>query len=163
MLNKLSRFIERHLQPAGGVSPTLSGHQKQLAVAALLVEVAMADHQFSEAELQNIGAILKRKFTLSPDELDELISLAKHETNHATSLHQFTQLINQYCNQEEKFNLMKAMWEMAYADGDLDKYEDYIIRKIADLIYVPHTEFIRAKSLVKANLATAPDTTNTNN
>jgi uncharacterized tellurite resistance protein B-like protein len=58
---------------------------------------------------------------------------------------------------------MKAMWEMAYADGDLDKYEDYIIRKIADLIYVPHTEFIRAKSLVKANLATASDTTNTNN
>lgn len=152
MLSKLSRFIERHLQPAGGASPVLSDHQKQLAIAALLVEVAMADHQFSEVEVQNIGTILKRKFTLSPEELDELISLAKHETNHATSLHQFTQLINQYCNQEEKFNLMKAMWEMAYADGDLNKYEDYIIRKVADLIYVPHTEFIRAKSLVKASL-----------
>jgi uncharacterized tellurite resistance protein B-like protein len=50
---------------------------------------------------------------------------------------------------------MKAMWEMAYADGDLDKYEDYIIRKVADLIYVPHTEFIRAKSLVKASLLSA--------
>ena len=155
MLSKLSRFIERHLQPAGGASPVLSDHQKQLAIAALLVEVAMADHQFSEAEVQNIGEILKRKFTLSPEELRELISLAKHETNHATSLHQFTQLINQYCNQEEKFNLMKAMWEMAYADGNLDKYEDYIIRKVADLIYVPHTEFIRAKSVVKANLLTA--------
>lgn len=152
MLNKLTRFIERHLQPAGGASPTLTDHQKQLAVAALLVEVAMADHQFSESELQNISAILKRKFTLSSDEIDELISLAKHETNHATSLHQFTQLINQYCNEGEKFNLMKAMWEMAYADGDLNKYEDYIIRKIADLIYVPHSEFIRAKSIVKAGL-----------
>lgn len=152
MLNKLSRFIERHLQPAGGASPTLSDHQKQLAVAALLVEVAMADHQFSDAELQNISAILKRKFTLSSEELDELVNLAKHETNHATSLHQFTQLINQYCNQDEKFNLVKSMWEMAYADGDLNKYEDYIIRKVADLIYVPHTEFIRAKSLVKASL-----------
>lgn len=152
MLNKLSRFIERHLQPADGVSPALSDHQKQLAVAALLVEVAMADHQFSELELQNINGILKRKFSLSPDELDELVNLAKHETNHATSLHQFTQLINQYCSQEEKFNLMKAMWEMAYADGDLNKYEDYIIRKVADLIYVPHSEFIRTKSLVKASL-----------
>lgn len=152
MLNKLSRFIERHLQPADGVSPALSDHQKQLAVAALLIEVAMADHQFSELELQNINGILKRKFSLSPDELDELVNLAKHETNHATSLHQFTQLINQYCSQEEKFNLMKAMWEMAYADGDLNKYEDYIIRKVADLIYVPHSEFIRTKSLVKASL-----------
>jgi uncharacterized tellurite resistance protein B-like protein len=155
VLNKLSRFIERHLQPAGGALAALSDHQKQLAVAALLVEVAMADHQFSEVELDNLGAILNRKFSLSPDELAELISLAKNETNHATSLHQFTQLINQHCTTEEKFKLMKAMWEMAYADGDLDKYEDYIIRKVADLIYVPHTEFIRAKSLVKANLLNA--------
>jgi uncharacterized tellurite resistance protein B-like protein len=152
VLNKLSRFIERHLQPAGGVSNTLSDHQKQLAVAALLVEVAMADHQFSDAELQNLGVILTHKFALSHEELDELINLAKNETNHATSLHQFTQLINQHCSVEEKFKLMKAMWEMAYADGNLDKYEDYIIRKVADLIYVPHSEFIRSKSLVKAGL-----------
>jgi uncharacterized tellurite resistance protein B-like protein len=124
-----------------------------LAIAALLIEVAMADHQFSEVELHNLGAILERKFSLSSDELAELINLAKHEANHATSLHQFTQLINQYCSTEEKFKLMKAMWEMAYADGDLNKYEDYIIRKVADLIYVPHTEFIRAKSIVKANLS----------
>lgn len=152
MLNKLSRFIERHLQPVGGASPVLSDHQKQLAVAALLVEVAMADHHFSEVEVHNLAAILERKFSLSHDELAELISLAKNETNHATSLHQFTQLINQYCSTEEKFKLMKAMWEMAYADGNLDKYEDYIIRKVADLIYVPHSEFIRSKSLVKASL-----------
>ena len=152
MLNKLSRFIERHLQPAGGASPALSDHQKQLAVAALLIEVAMADHQFSDVELNNLSVILARKFTLSREQLDELISLAKNETNRATSLHQFTQLISQYCGDEEKFKLMIAMWEMAYADGNLDKYEDYIIRKVADLIYVPHSEFIRAKSLVKARL-----------
>jgi uncharacterized tellurite resistance protein B-like protein len=155
VLSKLSRFIERHLQPAGGSSSVLSDHQKQLAVAALLIEVAMADHQFSEQEFHNLTVILERKFSLLPAELDELINLAKNETNHATSLHQFTQLINQYCTTEEKFNLMKAMWEVAYADGDLDKYEDYIVRKVADLIYVPHTEFIRAKSLVKANLLNA--------
>lgn len=154
MLNKLSRFIERHLQPADGVSPTLTDHQKKLAVAALLIEVAMADHQFSEVELHNLGVILKRKFSLSPDELTELVNLAKNETNRATSLHQFTQLINHHCTAEEKFNLMIAMWEMAYSDGDLDKYEDYIIRKVADLVYVPHSEFIRAKSVVKAGLLT---------
>lgn len=152
MLNKLSRFIERHLQPAGGNSPVLSDHQKKVAVAALLIEVALADHQFSEVELHNLTVILERKFSLSQDELADLINLAKNETNHATSLHQFTQLINQYCTTDEKFTLMKAMWEMAYADGDLDKYEDYIIRKVADLIYVPHSEFIRSKTLVKASL-----------
>ncbi|WP_323815449.1 TerB family tellurite resistance protein [Cellvibrio sp. NN19] len=155
MLNKLSRFIERHLQPADGASPPLSAHQKQVAVAALLVEVAMADQKFSDIELDNLGKILTQKFNLSYEEQNELISLAKNETNHATSLHQFTQLINQSCNYDEKFKLMIAMWEMAYADGNLDKYEDYVIRKVADLIYVPHSEFIRAKSQVKSGLENA--------
>ena len=149
MLNKLSRFIERHLQP-GGESPTLSTHQKQVAVAALLVEVAMADHQFSESELDSLSQSLIRKYSLTSEEIAELISLAKSESNHATSLHQFTQLINQYCNNNEKFSLLKAMWEIAFADGNLHKYEDYLIRKVADLIHLSHSEFIRAKSLAKA-------------
>ncbi|WP_049630108.1 TerB family tellurite resistance protein [Cellvibrio sp. pealriver] len=153
MLSKLSRFIERHLQPAGGASPALSLHQKYIAIAALLVEVAMADHEFSGAEMERLGQLLMYKLKLSPDEISELIELAKSESEHSTSLHQFTQLINQYCDPQEKFNLIKAMWEVAYADGTLNKYEDYVIRKIADLIYVPHNEFIRAKSVVKSSLS----------
>ncbi|WP_331345741.1 TerB family tellurite resistance protein [Cellvibrio sp. UBA7661] len=153
MLSKLSRFIERHLQPAGGASPTLSLHQKHIAIAALLVEVAMADHEFSGTEMERLGQLLIRKLSLSPSEISELIDLAKSESEHSTSLHQFTQLINQYCDAQEKFNLIKAMWEVAYADGTLNKYEDYVIRKIADLIYVPHNEFIRAKSVVKSGLS----------
>ncbi len=152
MLTKLSRFIERHLQP-GGATPTLTAHQKQLAVAALLVEVAMADHQFSDLELSSLSASLGHKYLLSDEEISELILLAKSESNHATSLHQFTQIVNQHCNTDEKFNLIKSMWEIAYADGNLDKYEDYIIRKVADLVYLPHSEFIRAKSQVKASLS----------
>ena len=152
MLNKLSRFIERHLQPGGASSAVLSAHQKQLAVAALLIEVAMADHQFSGQELESLSHSLKLKYSLTPDEISELITLAKSESNHATSLHQFTQIINQHCDNPEKFNLIRAMWEIAFADGNLDKYEDYLIRKVADLIYLPHSEFIRAKSHAKADL-----------
>lgn len=151
MLNKLSRFIERHLQ-SGGDSPALTDHQKQLAVAALLVEVAMADHQLSDIEASKLNQLLAQKFSLTANEIVDLIDLAKNESNHATSLHQFTQIVNTQCSSSDKFRLIKAMWEMAYADGDLDKYEDYMIRKVADLIYVPHSEFIRAKSLVKAEL-----------
>lgn len=151
MLNKLSRFIERHLQ-LGGDSLALTDHQKQLAVAALLVEVAMADHQLSDIEASKLNQLLAQKFSLTANEIVDLIDLAKNESNHATSLHQFTQIVNTQCSSSDKFRLIKAMWEMAYADGDLDKYEDYMIRKVADLIYVPHSEFIRAKSLVKAEL-----------
>ncbi len=157
MLNKLSRFIERHLQ-AGGDSPALTNHQKQLAVAALLVEIAMADHQFSDIEASKLNQLLTQKFSLTANEIAELIDLAKTESNHATSLHQFTHIVNSQCSQDDKFRLVKAMWEMAYADGDLDKYEDYMIRKVADLIYVPHSEFIRAKSLVKTEIKLNQDT-----
>lgn len=152
MLSKISRFIERHLQTAGGVSDTINDHQKRLATAALLVEVAQADHLFSQAENQKLHHILIEKFSLQDVEVNELMEMAKTESDHSTSIYQFTQIINTHCTAEDKFRLIKAMWEIAYTDGSLDKYEDHTIRKVADLIYVPHSDFIRAKSLVKAGI-----------
>lgn len=149
MLSKISAFFERHLQPAGGVSTTLSLSQKQLAVAALLIEVAMADHVFDEHEMQSLQLHLRKKFAIEASQLNELIDLAREETSEATSLHQFTSLIHQHCNPQEKFELLISMWELAFADNDLNKYEEYVIRKVADLIYVSHSDFVRAKSIAK--------------
>lgn len=149
MLNKISAFFERHLQPAGGTSAHLSQEQKQLAVAALLIEVAMADHVFNEHELQSLQKQLQQKFSINPQQIHELIELAKEESSAATSLHQFTRLVHEHCDPQEKFELLVSMWELALSDQIVDKHEEYIIRKIADLIYVPHTEFIRAKFIAK--------------
>lgn len=150
MLSKLSRFFERHLQPAGGASSSMTFAQKQLAVAALLIEVATADHVMEQTELDALIMLLERKFALPHTQLLELTDLAKAETADATSLYQFTQLVNRDCTAAEKFELIKGMWEVAYADNRLDKYEEYVIRKVADLIHISHSDFIRAKSLVKA-------------
>jgi uncharacterized tellurite resistance protein B-like protein len=150
LLNKISAFFERHLQPAGGASAPLSHSQKQLAVAALLIEVAMADHAFDEREMQSLQQHLKQKFAIANEHLVELIDLAKDESAHATSLHQFTTLVHQHCNSQEKFELLVSMWELAFADDNLNKYEEYVIRKVADLIYVSHAEFMRAKSIAKS-------------
>jgi uncharacterized tellurite resistance protein B-like protein len=150
VLNTLNRFINRYLQPSAdsGVS-TLTEHQKQVAMAALLVEVAIADQDFSTLELDQLSLSLQQKLKLSSEECRELIATAKAASGDATSLYEFTQLINQYCSPIEKRNLIKEMWEVAYADGSLDKYEDHLIRKVADLIYVPHSDFIRTKNQVK--------------
>ncbi|HWV15191.1 MAG TPA: TerB family tellurite resistance protein [Cellvibrio sp.] len=148
MLNKISAFFERHLQPSGPAQQ-FSPQQKQLAIAALLIEVAMADHILDERELLSLQQLLKKKFTLSDLQIQELIELAREESADATSLHQFTNLVHQHCSEQEKFALLVAMWQLAFADQALDKYEEYIIRKIADLIYVPHTEFIRAKHIAR--------------
>ena len=153
MLSKLSRFFERHLQPAGGASPSLSFAQKQLAVAALLIEVATADHVMDGTELNALINLLERKFSLPHEQLLELADLAKTEAAEATSLYQFTQLINNECTASEKFELIKGMWEIAYADNQLDKYEEYVIRKVADLIHVSHSDFIRAKSIIRAEIS----------
>lgn len=149
MLSKISAFFERHLQPAGDVSSSLSHSQKQLAVAALLIEVAMADHVFDEREMQSLKIHLKQKFSIADAQINELIELAREETEDATSLHQFTTLVHQHCTPQEKFELLISMWELAFADNELNKYEEYVIRKVADLIYVSHAEFMRAKSIAK--------------
>lgn len=151
MLSKIARFIERHLQNGGADSP-LRQDQKQLAFAALLVEVALADHHFSDLERQQLNRTLAQQFALPSTTLNELIEAAEQESSHASSIQQFTRLINDNCTQAEKFALVKSMWALAYADGDLDKYEEHSIRKVADLIYLPHTEFIRARKQVREEL-----------
>lgn len=149
MLNKLTQFFERHLQPVSGDSKTMTFAQKQLAVAALLIEVATADHILDEAELTKLSVILEKKFSLPHEQLVELTDLAKSESADSTSLYQFTQLINRDCSHTEKFELIKAMWDVAYTDMNIDKYEEYIIRKVADLIHVSHSDFIKAKKIIQ--------------
>jgi uncharacterized tellurite resistance protein B-like protein len=152
LLSKISAFFERHLQPSGGASASLSHSQKHLAVAALLVEVAMADHVFDEREMLSLQHHLKQKFAITDSQLTELIDLAKDESAEATSLHQFTSLVHQHCTPQEKFDLLVSMWELALADAQLNKYEEYVIRKVADLIYVSHAEFVRAKAIAKSKI-----------
>lgn len=153
MLSKITAFFERHLQPAGGSSTPLSNDQKHLAVAALLIEVAMADHVFDERELAALERQLQQKFAIPAPQIRELVELAKEESAQSTSLHQFTQLIHQHCTLAEKFDLLVSMWELAFADNELSKYEEYVIRKVADLIYISHSEFIRAKLHAKNRLS----------
>lgn len=152
MFNKISAFFERHLQLAGDASAPLSHSQKHLAITALLIEVAMADQIFDDREMSALQQNLKQKFGISETQITELVELAKDESSRATSLHQFTNLVHQHCNQQEKFELIVAMWELAFADEELDKYEEYVIRKVADLIYVSHADFIRAKSMARNKL-----------
>lgn len=149
MLASIREFFRTQLQDAP--SHPMDEKQKRLACAALLIEVAVIDNEFDGEELASVKAILSRDFDVPPAELDELVALAQHECSESTSMYGFTQLINQQCNFQEKFDLVTYMWRIAYADGDLDKYEEYIIRKVADLIHLGHGEFIRAKHAARLN------------
>ena len=143
MLSKLKSLFLSELEP--GTQIELDASQRQLACAALLIEVAVIDNEFDERELKILLNILEHSFDIPSSEIDNLITLAHNECSEATSMYQFTKLVNLHCTNDDKFDLMVQMWRVAFADGDLDKYEEYIIRKVSDLIYLGHGDFIRAK------------------
>ena len=123
--------------------------RQRLAAAALLIETARADFREDEVEETALKTTLCQTLGLSQSEVAELVTGASARLDEATSLYDFTRVINDYCETGEKFGLITAMWRVAYADGRLDKYEESLIRQVAELIYLPHSDYIRAKLLAK--------------
>lgn len=113
--------------------------------AALLVEIARADHQLDDAETASISDALKQSSSLPDAEIDSIVGSAIVDADSTLSLHQHIRLVNEHFNRENKLMLIEQMWRVAAADGDIDRYEDYTIRKFSELIYVRHSEFIKAK------------------
>lgn len=120
-------------------------HRLQLAAAALLIETARADFSEDEAEQASLRSLLCETLDLSPEEVDTLLRQAGEQLDEATSLYDFTRVINDHYSAAHKLELVSSMWRVAYADGRLDKYEEYLIRQVAELIYVPHSDYIRVK------------------
>lgn len=134
---------------ADGHSAPSAQEELQLAAAALMLEVAAADHVLEEKELAAFSQIIAQHFSLDQEEVDFIYQHAREQQREAVSLYQFTQQVNAHADTQEKFNLIKAMWQIALADNHLDKYEEHLIRKVADLIYVSHTDFLVARNLAR--------------
>ena len=116
-----------------------------MAAAALLIELGRADYESDPDERKAIIDAIRQGSGLQDDELDSLVDAAQASAERSTSLYEFTSLINAQYSLDEKVALIAALWRVAAADGDIHKYEEHLIRRIADLLYVPHSEFIRAK------------------
>jgi uncharacterized tellurite resistance protein B-like protein len=129
-------------------------HQLHLAAAALLIEMTRADYEVESAERKAMQTVLQQALDLSADEVTELLQLAGKAADRAVSLYEFTRLINDHYSREEKHILVESMWRVAFADGDLDKYEERLIRQVSDLIHVSHKQFIRLKLKVSEQLPT---------
>ena len=145
MIDKIKSFFSKNvLDPeAETTSPD------QLATAALLIEVMVIDGDLDDQEMQAIAGTLSNMLDLTEEQIDQLIELSKEEVSEATSLYQFTKEINEHFDIEKKLSLMTAMWRVAFADGHLDKYEENIIRRVADLLHIRHSEYIRSKANAK--------------
>lgn len=152
MLASLREFFEK--QVLGAASASDPKHGERLATAALLVEMSRADFRVREGEIRAIEDLVHEVYELSREETRELIRLAEDAADDATSLYPFTDLINQHFSPEQKAHVIELLWRVALADGNLDKYEEHLVRKVADLIFVPHSTFIRTKLRVIGDTGT---------
>ena len=147
MLDKLKKLFELD---APLENPAESYRRAQLAATALLLEVSHSDHQSSEIEVATILAIVRDIFDISESEIELFFSEAEQHKHDSTSLYEFTGIVNSAFDNHQKYELVCQLWRVAYADGKLDRYEDHTIRKVAELIYVSHSDFIKAKLEVAA-------------
>ena len=153
MITAIRRFFDENLKPAPGDSKDSSCCKVQLATAALLFELLKTDSHIDQRETDALREVLKRTFAMDEQTLVEIIALAEAEAHQATSLYEFTSLINEGYSYPQKTELIENMWRVAFADHVLDKYEEALIRRTADLIYVTHADFIRTKLAVRDQLA----------
>ena len=150
MINTIRKFFKSN---ENSKSDNLEGNQDELAYASLLIEVIKSDDRFDQREHDELLNILGTKLSIDEKALGELSELAQKKSDESTSLYEFTREINDKYQYEEKVQLIEDLWRIAYSDERIDKYEDYVIRKVADLIYVTHSDFIQSKLKVKNSIS----------
>lgn len=144
MFNALHSLFKQLLE---GTDLSQQTQSPNFAIACLLAEVAGADHDISEQEHHAKHALLKKLLNVDEQQANDLLVQADEQIKHSASLYEFTTQLREL-SQSARFDLIKAMWEVALADGEIDPLEDAVIRKAAELLYVDHSEFIRAKLMV---------------
>lgn len=146
MINKLKEFFKNEIAlSASSGTNAQQQHSLEQACALLLMEVSNADFEQSDVEKKKIKQVLQSLFSLSDEKLAELFEFSNQASNDTTSLHPFTSMINDSYEYDQKVNLLGLMWKVAYVDDELDKYEEAVIRKVAELLYISHSDYIKVK------------------
>ena len=145
MLSQLKNLLSQFFMPDSGQPSFDETHALQLATAVLLVEVMRSDANVTDAEHAAIATALRARFSLSDDELAQLLAHAEQAAQSTNDYFHFTNTMNEQFTQAQKIQVVEYMWQVAYADGQLDANENHLIRKIAGLLHVTHGEYIAAK------------------
>lgn len=137
--------LRKLLQQSAGQPAASADEQRRLAAAVLLLEIARADYAHHEAERAALRAGLVREFRLSEAAVDALLGQAELRARQSVSLYEFVKTLNDTMTSDDKRGLLRLLWDVAHADGQVDPHEEHLIRQLADLLHLPHADFIRAK------------------
>ena len=144
VLDKLLSLFSRHETTE---EPEI---ETDLAAASLMLEVSWSDHDVGAAELLTMRRLLSELYDLSEDKVDALIEDAQDRLSVNVGLHPYTSFLNEHLDEEARFQVICALWQLALADDRIDKLEEHTIRRASDLLYLSHSRFIEAKIRAKA-------------
>lgn len=142
MKSLIQKFLKPAFEQTNASRPEMA---IDLATAILMIEVSKADFEQDEVELVHIRRLLSSHLSLNNQELNELLDAAHEEADRLVSLQHITRLMNDQMGQQDKVRVIELMWKVAYADGEKHHYEEHLLRQVADLLYVSHADFIRAR------------------
>jgi uncharacterized tellurite resistance protein B-like protein len=148
MINALKNWFDE----LGGSKSTVTDQATaniDLCCFSLMVITASVDSAFDPSERQTIEQLGRDLFDLDNETIAEILKDAKTQAGDSTSLYEFTSLIHEHMSENEKFKLVEGLWKIAFADGQVDKYEEHIIRRVAELIYLDHARFTEARYLAE--------------
>jgi uncharacterized tellurite resistance protein B-like protein len=152
----LKDFFRRYVEPATQPDAAASEHALQVATAALLLEMMRMDSRIAEEERAAVAGVMREQFRLDAGEFAAIRELAEQAALKAHDYYQFTSLINQRCDAGQKVRIVENLWRVAMADGHLDAHELHLMRKLADLLYVGHADYIAAKQRAREAMNLPP-------
>ena len=152
MIGRLKTLLRQLEQDATDGSTAPDEESMRLAASALLVETAIMDGHFDDAERATIQKLLGARFSLEAAEAASLVAEAEQAVGESHQLFRFTKAINDHFSLEQRVELMEMLWEVAYADGVIDDYEENLLRRIAGLIYVTDRDRGTTRNRVRARL-----------
>lgn len=149
MIAKLKQLLQLDCHT---LSPAEQTHQLNLATASLLIEVINADHEISQDEVTHLLKVLQTRFNLSAELAKTLFEQGQQAHQDSTSLFEFTAQINEHFSLAQKQALVLSMWELSFVDDKLCQHEDQIIRRVADLLHLKHSELIQLRNQASPNM-----------
>jgi uncharacterized tellurite resistance protein B-like protein len=152
MISKFRKLLEQTLIHDSATAGPDKQQSINMAAAVLFVEVMQADHNVDKREREIVKLALMESFSLSKQDANELLSQAEARVKGVTSLHEFTSMLHARLTNEEKVSLIEQIWRIILADEEVDKYEEHLVRRIAELLYVSHSDYIRAKLSAQGDL-----------
>jgi len=146
IISKIKLFFENTvISVTANTDKNTREHTYKIATAALLMEMVYTDSHIKWVEKEAVTDTIRDFFGLSDEETLRLVELAEDEAREAVCLYEFTNLINNHYSYEEKTRVLEMMWKVALSDEELEKNEEYLVRKVSELLHISHSDFIRTK------------------